>query len=1114
MQKNKSKNPIFEILDSHKEYKKLSDSVKSGLGPFSVFGLCEAHRSHIIASLFCDSQKPMLVVTSSQVSANKMHEALSSFFNDEECCLMFEASELIALSKSYAHSKTIEAKRSKVLSYLYEAKKVIVTACAEALLQTVMPPEIFAENTITLNTGDTIEPLLLTERLVKAGYEICDVCEAPGQAARRGGLVDVFPIASENPVRIEFFDDEIDTLREYDALSQRSIDNISDVLITPMPNHYNGTATLRDYFPKDSIIVIDEPSRVEESAKIAYSMFLEAVSARIEAKSEAKLDEKLVASPLSVITSLDTNRTIMCMAFSRAYPLIASKGIFRFDTKAAILYKNNFEVLASDLEQWRKSGYTVIIYASTHATHLKDALSDFNILLPVKDSLDRSIISGEHLIVSQSLSMGFEYPDLKLAVLTENELFASVKKATRTKARKRPSLVFSELEVNSLVVHELHGIGRFVGVVTLDIGGILKDYLHIVYAGGDKLYIPTDQLDRVQKYIGGDQNTTALSKLGSGEWQKTVSRTRESAKKLAFDLVKLYGERHRQKGFAFSKDTPWQVRLEASFPYTETPDQLTSLEEIKKDMEQLRPMDRLLCGDVGYGKTEVALRAAFKAVMDSKQVAFLVPTTILAQQHYNTIASRFSSFPVQVAMYSRFTTPSEEKKIIEGLKNGMIDVLVGTHRLLSKNVEFLDLGLLIIDEEQRFGVGHKEQIKNLKKNIDVLTLSATPIPRTLHMSMAGIRDMSVIDTPPEERHPVQTYVMQHNDEIIREAILKEVGRGGQVYFVSNNVKGMAHTVDKLKELVPEVRISHAHGQMGERALENAMLSFMRAESDVLVCSTIIESGLDIPNVNTIIITNANSFGLSQLYQLRGRVGRSTRLGYAYLMFDGNYSLSETSMSRLNAMSEFTDFGSGFKIAMRDLEIRGAGNLLGAEQSGHMAAVGYDLYCKIIDGAVKEATGQKVEKEIETTVEIPIAASIPHSYIPRENERMSMYKRIAMINGKDSLYDVQDELLDRYGDIPNEVGNLLTISLIKAYANKAYIVCVSVKDEEVKLTFSKDAKLNTDKLLDIITSTDGARLYQGESPSLVIKQKRKKIAELCSWLPQFVYTLSNCIEGDS
>ena len=639
-----------------------------------------------------------------------------------------------------------------------------------------------------------------------------------------------------------------------------------------------------------------------------------------------------------------------------------------------------------------------------------------------------------------------------------------------------------------------------------------KDYLHLVYSGGDKLYIPTDQLDRVQKYIGGgdDEGTQRLSKLGSGEWQKTVSRTRDSVKKLAFDLVRLYGERQKRKGFKFSPDTPWQRKLEDSFPYEPTPDQLTSIQEIKADMESDKVMDRLLCGDVGYGKTEVALRAAFKAVMDGKQCAMLVPTTILAQQHYNTIAARFDGFPVNVELLSRFKTPKEEEKIIEGLQSGSVDMVVGTHKLLSKSVKFKDLGLLIIDEEQRFGVGHKEQIKNIRQSVDVLTLSATPIPRTLHMSMTGIRDMSVIETPPSQRYPVQTYVMEYSDSVIREAILKEIGRGGQVYFVYNNVRSMEQFAGRLRELVPEARVCFANGQMNERVLEKTMLEFMDHKYDVLLCSTIIESGLDMQNVNTIIIYDADAMGLSQLYQLRGRVGRGVRLGYAYLTYRPNKAMSETAEKRLIAIRELTQFGSGFKIALRDLEIRGAGNLLGPEQHGHMEAIGYDLYCKIVDSAVREAKGEELPKDIDTVVDIPISANIPKSYIPREAERLSMYKRIAFIAAQADVYDVQDELIDRYGDIPEEVQNLIFIALIKAEAQRAYIQRLMVRDGEVRIVFDPEAPMDGAKLFAAANNIAGAAMLPEEVPTIVIRRPKSDVKKLCSELTQIVYMMSDCI----
>ena len=820
----------------------------------------------------------------------------------------------------------------------------------------------------------------------------------------------------------------------------------------------------------------------------------------------------LTVSPLETIKRMDTRRTAMMFALTRSYGLIGQRCIFRFDTRPVSRYVGREELLAEDIEAWKKSHTSVLIYAGTHAKRLQDRLLDSNHIVPIKEKLDRDIVPGEVLIIEQQLNHGFEYPELSLAVVTENELYGAETRrpADNKKKRRKPQLVFSELNVGDLVVHELHGIGRFVGVETLTVGGVQKDYLHLVYSGGDKLYIPTDQLDRVQKYIGGgdDEGTQRLSKLGSGEWQKTVSRTRDSVKKLAFDLVRLYGERQKRKGFKFSPDTPWQRKLEDSFPYEPTPDQLTSIQEIKADMESDKVMDRLLCGDVGYGKTEVALRAAFKAVMDGKQCAMLVPTTILAQQHYNTIAARFDGFPVKVELLSRFKTPKEEEKIIEGLQSGSVDMVVGTHKLLSKSVKFKDLGLLIIDEEQRFGVGHKEQIKNIRQSVDVLTLSATPIPRTLHMSMTGIRDMSVIETPPSQRYPVQTYVMEYSDSVIREAILKEIGRGGQVYFVYNNVRSMEQFAGR--ELVPEARVCFANGQMNERVLEKTMLEFMDHKYDVLLCSTIIESGLDMQNVNTIIIYDADTMGLSQLYQLRGRVGRGVRLGYAYLTYRPNKAMSETAEKRLIAIRELTQFGSGFKIALRDLEIRGAGNLLGPEQHGHMEAIGYDLYCKIVDSAVREAKGEELPKDIDTVVDIPISANIPKRYIPREAERLSMYKRIAFIAAQADVYDVQDELIDRYGDIPEEVQNLIFIALIKAEAQRAYIQRLMVRDGEVRIVFDPEAPMDGAKLFAAANNIAGAVMLPEEVPTIVIRRPKSDVKKLCSELTQIVYMMSDCI----
>ena len=730
---------------------------------------------------------------------------------------------------------------------------------------------------------------------------------------------------------------------------------------------------------------------------------------------------------------------------------------------------------------------------------------------PTAESLERGLVPGELIIVRESLPRGFEYPELHVAAITEYELFGAAKRPAPKRAKKH-QLAFSELNVGDLIVHEVHGIGRFAGVETIEADGRVRDYIRLIYRDGNSLCLPTDQLDRVQRYVGTGEEPPKLSKIGSSEWQKTVSRAREGVKKLAFDLAKLYGERASRKGFSFSPDTPWQTMMESDFPYEETPDQLTCIEEIKRDMESPRVMDRLLCGDVGYGKTEVALRAVFKAVMDSKQVIFLVPTTILAQQHYNTAVSRFAGFPVRVRMLSRFTPKKEVRRTLDELESGEADVVIGTHRLLGKDVKFKDPGLFVIDEEHRFGVGHKEQIKELKKELDVLTLSATPIPRTLHMSMTGIRDMSVIETPPEHRYPVRTFVMEYSESMVREAVLKEMGRGGQVFFVYNRVQDMERFAGKLKSFMPEVRIAFAHGQMPERTLERTMIEFIEHKYDLLLCSTIIESGLDINNVNTIIIYDADKLGLAQLYQLRGRVGRGTRLAYAYLMTKSGAVLTEVAAKRLKAIGEFTQFGSGFKIAMRDLEIRGAGNILGPEQHGFMSQVGYEMYLRLIDQAVKEARGEEQREQVHCVVNIPLDANIPPKYIGRTEERMSMYRRIASIKSKGDMQDVQDELIDRYGDIPEMVQNLLDISVIKGSAEMAYITNLSVNEGEVKFAFDSGAPIDPSKVLNLAKRIKGARFFMAETPVLQIIQRNATIPNIMRSLLQIIHALADCIDS--
>ena len=1067
----------------------------NGEGPAGVFGLGESHKGHIAAAL--STGRAVLLVAPNEVAAVKLHDDIACY---DIPCAHFPTREIPLSGKGFAARDSIEERRVAVLSALAAGKTMTVVTCIQALMQRIVAPEIIKNSLHSYEEGQTIEPRDMVSELVMAGYERVDVCEAPGQVCLRGGYVDVYPIAAENPARIEFFGDEIDTLRIYDPLTQRSVDNVDHIDVPPatempitdeararalkllkkrkaeelasaleeggrpdnsvalLPLFYPGETTLFDYIDKDWIILIDEPARLEESGKIAYQEFLEGVSSLMQAGEIQPEQANLTVSPLETIKRMDTRRTAMMFALTRSYGLIGQRCIFRFDTRPVSRYVGREELLAEDIEAWKKSNTSVLIYAGTHAKRLQDRLLDSNHIVPIKEKLDRDIVPGEVLIIEQQLNHGFEYPELSLAVVTENELYGTENRrpADNKKKRRKPQLVFSELNVGDLVVHELHGIGRFVGVETLTVGGVQKDYLHLVYSGGDKLYIPTDQLDRVQKYIGGgdDEGTQRLSKLGSGEWQKTVSRTRDSVKKLAFDLVRLYGERQKRKGFKFSPDTPWQRKLEDSFPYEPTPDQLTSIQEIKADMESDKVMDRLLCGDVGYGKTEVALRAVMKCVLDGKQAAILVPTTVLAQQHYATALNRFRSFPVRIEVLSRFKTPAQKKQIMQDAAAGKIDLLIGTHSLLQKSLHFKDLGLLIIDEEQRFGVTHKEKLKELSRQVDTLTLSATPIPRTLNMALSGIRDMSTIEVPPVDRQPVQTYVLEHNWGVIADAIRRELARGGQVYYMHNRVETIDRCAAQLRKLLgEEVSIGVAHGKMDEKGLSSVMQQLSDGEIQVLVCTTIIETGIDIPNVNTLIIEDADHLGLAQLHQIRGRIGRSARRAYAYMTYRAGKILTEVAAKRLTAIREYAEFGSGFRIAMRDLEIRGAGNLLGPEQSGYMMSVGYDMYLQLLEEAVLEQRGEKAPQRTECSADLTVSANLPESYISSGEQRMDIYRRIAALRTAEQSQELLDELIDRYGEPPPPVLRLMDVALLRAEAMQIGVCDIAQRGSEISFTFA-------------------------------------------------------------
>ncbi|MDD4112969.1 MAG: transcription-repair coupling factor, partial [Herbinix sp.] len=789
-----------------------------------------------------------------------------------------------------------------------------------------------------------------------------------------------------------------------------------------------------------------------------------------------------------ILNTLSKKNTLLISTMEPRNSYITPKKKYDFTVQTTASYHKNFDVLVKDLERWKKNKYRVILLSGsrTRAKRLVDDLYDFHINAFYSEDMDRTLMDGEIMVAYGKLRRGFEYPLIKLVVISESDIFGAERKKKKKKSSHEGKRIqsFTELTPGDYIVHENHGLGVYKGIEKIEVDKITKDYIKIEYGDGGVLYVLATGFDMIQKYSGAEGRKPKLNKLNSVEWKNTKARVKGAVKEMARELVELYARRQEKQGFMFGPDTVWQREFEEAFPYEETDDQLRAIEETKKDMESNNIMDRLVCGDVGYGKTEIAIRAAFKAVSDGKQVVFLVPTTILAQQHYNTLVQRMMDYPVSVDMLSRFRTAAEQRKTLERLKKGSLDIVVGTHRVLSSDIVFKNLGLLIVDEEQRFGVTHKEKIKQLKKDIDVLTLTATPIPRTLHMSLVGIRDMSILDEPPVDRLPIQTYVLEHNEEIIREAISRELARGGQVYYVFNRVGGIDEIANMVTKLVPEANVAVAHGQMYERTLEKIMFDFISGEIDVLVSTTIIETGLDISNVNTMIIDDADRLGLSQLYQLRGRVGRSNRTAYAFLMYRRDKMLKEIAEKRLHAIKEFTELGSGFKIAMRDLEIRGAGNLLGAEQSGHMEAVGYDLYSKMLNEAVKSLKGDGADEEtFETTVEMDMDAFIPATYIKNEVQKLDIYKRIAGIESEEELMDMQEELLDRYGDLPHSVNNLLNISLIKSLCNSVYIQSLIHKDYDVKLVMHPRAKIDVGKIPELIKLySNSLKFYAQANPN--------------------------------
>ena len=1045
------------------EFEQIKEKSKTNKGILQVSGCMESQKSHLMYGL-SGIAPYRLILAEDERRAREIYEDYR--FYDRKV-YSYPAKDLLFFQADI-HGNLLIRQRMKVIKALLEEKELTVVTSIDGCMDFLESLEKIKEQLIHYESDSAVDTEQLKNQLVALGYERVGQVEMPGQFSVRGGIVDIYCLTEENPWRIELWGDEIDSIRSFDPESQRSLENLEELTIYPAVEHIGDKdmVSFLDYFPEErTIIFLDEPNRLTEKGGAVEEEYRQSRMHR-EEKGSRNLPENWLCSFEQLQKELNKRNCISVCALEPKQAGWKVREKFYLEVKSISAYNNSFELLVKDLHQYKKQGYRIALLSGsrTRAERLAKDLQEEGLAAFYGQDYDREICPGEIMVGYGHAKKGFEYPLIKFAVMTESDIFGQEQKKKKKKKNYSGSRIqdFAELSIGDFVVHEKHGLGIYRGIEKVEVDRIVKDYIKIEYRGGSNLYIPATQLDCLQKYSGADASKAPkLNKLGTQEWNKTKSKVRGAVKNIAKELVELYAVRQEKEGYVCGPDTVWQREFEEMFPYEETEDQLSAIEDAKRDMESTRIMDRLICGDVGYGKTEVALRAAFKEVQESRQVAYLAPTTILAQQIYNTFVQRMKEFPVRVELLCRFRTPAQQKKAIEDLKKGQVDVIIGTHRILSKDVQFKNLGLLIVDEEQRFGVTHKEKIKQLKKDVDVLTLTATPIPRTLHMSLIGIRDMSVLEEPPMDRMPIQTYVMEYDEETVREAINRELRRGGQVYYVYNRVTDIADVALRIAKLVPDARVDFAHGQMSERELENVMYSFVNGDIDVLVSTTIIETGLDISNVNTMIIHDSDRYGLSQLYQLRGRIGRSNRTAYAFLMYRKNVMLKETAEKRLAAIREYTDLGSGFKIAMRDLELRGAGNLLGAQQHGHMNAVGYDLYCKMLNEAVKEAKGIHTMEDFETSVDLNVDAYIPDSYISNEFQKLDIYKRIAGIETQQDYDDMLEELLDRFGEPGKAVLNLLAIAKLKAIAHQGYVTEIKQTGKTVRFTLYEKARLNTE-----------------------------------------------------
>ena len=1127
-------NTILGELGKNSKFKEYVNSIENKTSPIALSGLTDVGMVQMISATKEFTKRPICIITYNEIQAKKLLEDFS-YFTDK--VVYFPKKEIVTYDY-VAESKDLPYERIEILNKIQEMKTGIVITTIEAVLQKIISKNSLYKNILKLKIGDVLNLEEVKKKLVDLGYTRCDLIEGRGQFSVRGGIVDI-SLTEKEGIRIEFWGDEIDSIRYFNIISQRSTENIEKITIYPAHEYilenpidnviskirktiykdklqnqieqdietiktgnyiskidryfnafYEEQETILDYLNNKFILIIDEITKIKQRTLNVNKDSQNVIQLLIEKEkivpdalkdicSYEQIEEKLENKQIVYIEKLDNDIKIQAEKFNWVY-------------KEKNFVKTEIEIFFKEILKDQENKKKVYILAETKekAKKICSLLDEKEILYKYEEKLNQQIITkSEESFVTVSigkLSSGFECFDTKQVVITSQELIEGEKRKTykSTAFKEGEKVVYADLKIGDYVVHKNYGIGIFIGVNTITADGTTKDYIKIKYYGDDILYVPTNQLDSVRKYIGGDENGLKINKLGTKEWLNTKAKVKKNLRQVARELIELYARRERAKGYAFVPDTPWQTQFEDSFPYQETDDQLRCIEEVKKDMEMAKPMDRLLCGDVGYGKTEVAIRAAFKAVMSGKQVAYLAPTTVLAEQQYKEFRDRMVNFGVKVEVLNRFKTKKQQTEIVKKLKLGEIDIVIGTHRILSKDVEFKDLGLLIIDEEHRFGVRDKEKIKQYKETIDVLTMTATPIPRTLHMSIVGVRDMSVIYEPPYNRKPVQTYVLEYDQEVIREAITKELERNGQVFYLFNNVEKIMQKANEISNLVPEAKVVYAHGQMTGHEIENIMEEFIEGKTNVLVCTTILESGIDIPNANTIIVENADRMGLAQLYQIRGRVGRSDRQGYAYITYKKDKLLSEVADKRLKAIKEFTEFGSGFKIAMRDLEIRGAGSLLGEIQSGHLEQVGYDTYCNLLDEVVKEMKGEEVKPEIDVQIDLDATCYIPDEYISDSSQKIEIYQDIALCKNEEDIQNVIDEMIDRYGNMPKEIENLLEIARIKILCKKLNINKVQGRRNFVVFIFeAKELNIDVNEL--VKKYKNKIRFSQGVKPQITI-----------------------------